>query len=250
MNRMNTLAEPLTSNSSQDQICYPSPQNSNLARDFHYSVFTPLHYEPNYAYPLLIWLHGPQANERQVQQIMPHVSLRNFVSIGPRASIVAENGFSWSPDDVAGAEQLVFDCIDLASSRFNVSEQRIFLGGFQCGGTMALRVALRHPDKFSGMLTIGGPFPAGNSPLVRIQQARQTPLFVAYGNKSTTYPMNAVCNDLRLFHAAGMVVNVRQYPCGDDLYTQMLHDMNIWMMEQVNGQPTSPGENNLYGRLN
>ena len=46
----------------------------------------PLHYERNYAYPLVVWLHGPGDNERQLQRIMPLVSMRNFVSIGPRSA--------------------------------------------------------------------------------------------------------------------------------------------------------------------
>ena len=39
----------------------------------------------------------------------------------------------------------------------------------------------------------------------------------------------------RLFHAAGMSVTLRQYPGGDDLNTQMLHDIDVWLMEQVTG---------------
>jgi hypothetical protein len=32
-----------------------------------------------------------------------------------------------------------------------------------------------------------------------------------------------------------MHVTVRQYPCGDELTTRMLQDLNVWMMEQVQG---------------
>ena len=38
-----------------------------------------------------------------------------------------------------------------------------------------------------------------------------------------------------LFHAAGMSVTLRQYPCGDELTTQMLRDLDVWLMEQVTG---------------
>ena len=40
---------------------------------------------------------------------------------------------------------------------------------------------------------------------------------------------------LRLFHAASMHVTLRQYPCNDELTTQMLHDMDVWIMERING---------------
>jgi phospholipase/carboxylesterase len=45
-----------------------------------------------------------------------------------------------------------------------------------------------------------------------------------------------------LFHSAGMVVSVRQYPCGDELTTQMLHDADVWMMERVTGINTADSE--------
>ena len=54
-------------------------------RGLHYTLFAPLHYEPNYAYPLVIWLHGPGDDERQLLRVMPLVSMRNYVSVGPRA---------------------------------------------------------------------------------------------------------------------------------------------------------------------
>jgi hypothetical protein len=36
-----------------------------------------------------------------------------------------------------------------------------------------------------------------------------------------------------------MCVTLRQYPCDDELTTQMLHDLDVWLMEQVTGVPTT-----------
>src|SRR5688572_27524759 len=47
--------------------------------------FTPMHYEPNYAYPLLVWLHGDHGDQQQLKRIMPLVSMRNYVAVAPRA---------------------------------------------------------------------------------------------------------------------------------------------------------------------
>lgn len=46
-----------------------------------YSLFGPLHYEANYAYPLIVWLHGPGDDEHQLRRIMPAISLRNYVAV-------------------------------------------------------------------------------------------------------------------------------------------------------------------------
>jgi len=100
---------------------------------------------------------------------------------------------------------------------------------------MALRIALAHPAEFAGALSIGGPFPEGRSPLSRLDLARRLPLFLAQGRDSENYPVERSCDEIRLFHAAGMAVTLRQYPCGDELTTKMLSDLNAWIMERVTG---------------
>ena len=201
----------------------------------HHAIFAPLHYEPNYAYPLIIWLHGQGHNEMQLQRVMPEVSMRNYVACGPRAPVAEGRGFAWSESDLNTAERSVFECIDLVSDRFNIAPHRVFLAGLDCGGSIAFRIGLRHPRSFAGVLSVGGPFPLGHSPLARLDQARDLPMLIAQGRYSKRYSVDRTCEELRLFHSAGLSVTLRQYPCGDELDTQMLRDMDAWVMEQVTG---------------
>ena len=100
---------------------------------------------------------------------------------------------------------------------------------------MAYHIAMSHPLAFAGLLSIGGPFPHGTTLLSDLDNVRRLPLFIASGRKATDYPENQTCEQLRLFHVAGLSVTFRQYPCGDELTTQMLSDMDVWMMEQITG---------------
>jgi phospholipase/carboxylesterase len=204
------------------------------------ALFAPLHYEPNYAYPMLVWLHGAGDDESQLKRIMPLVSLRNYVGAALRGTAPAtadgrKPGYTWPQTraDVALAEQCVFDLIDLASTRFNIARQRVFLAGFDAGGTMAFRLAMAHPHRFAGILSLGGEFPIDRTPLVRLTDARRVPVFLACGRDSAVYPTEAVCENLKLFHTAGLSVALRQYPCGQQVMPLMLADMDRWMMEQI-----------------
>ena len=98
---------------------------------------------------------------------------------------------------------------------------------------MAFRVAMNHPDRFAGVLSLCGSFPSGSAPFGNLLEARRLPLFLAVGRDSREYPPEEVCRNLRLFHSAGLSVTLRQYPCGHQLSPQMLIDLNRWMMEQV-----------------
>ena len=233
--------------------------------DGAHALFAPLHYEPNYAYPLLIWLHGPGGNERQLMRVMPLVSMRNYVAVAPRATLsegpdAADDSrpatYGWSEDTthLSVAEQRVFHCIDIARQKYHIANHRMFIAGCQEGGTMALRLGMRFPRRFAGAACIGGAFPVGNQPLNQLHDIRHLPLLIGYGRDSRKYTLDQICTDLHLFHTAGLKVNVRQYSCGDDITTTMLSDLNVWMMELVTGssvaKPDAAGDRYRLGELN
>ena len=223
------------------------------SRGTKFATFSPLHYEPKYGYPLIVWLHGSGDSETQLRRVMPSISLRNYASIAPRGNDLAgsgdcadsgdcagndrQRGFSWeqTPCQIEQAEQSILDCIAAAQLRFNIAAQRVFLAGFNAGGTMALRVAMSNPEKFAGVASLAGGFPEGHTPLFRFDAARELPVFLAQGRQGISYGEQQVCDDLRLLHAAGMSVTLRQYPCSDELTTQMLGDLDVWLMDIVTG---------------
>ena len=208
------------------------------------AFFAPQHYESNYAYPLFVWLHGLGEDENHLKRIMPLVSMRNYVGASLRGTVEVETnrgrpGYSWSQSraHVALAEQRVFDVIESAQQRYNLASRRLFLAGFDVGGTMAFRLAMSHPDRFAGVLSLGGEFPTGRMPLLRLGEARRVPVFLACGRESQKFPTTVVCENLKLFHSAGMQVTLREYPCGHQMSPIMLADMDRWMMEQITASP-------------
>jgi phospholipase/carboxylesterase len=204
------------------------------------ATFAPMHYEPGYAYPLIVWLHGPCGNEQQLPLVMPLISKRNHVGVAPRGTAAERSrrgAFCWSQaaDGVEEAESRIFDAIGVAEQRFNIHAERVFLVGVGCGGTMALRVAWNHPQEFAGVATFGGGLPNCDRPFRHVNSLRHLPCFMATNRQSSSYPEEAVCRDLRLLHSAGCTVALRQYPGDDEVTNHMLADLNRWIMEFVCG---------------
>ncbi len=150
-------------------------------KDASRALFTPLHYEANYAYPLFVWLHADGDDEAQLQRIMPLLSLRNYAAVAPRGFPREGGGAGWpqTPDHIQEAEHRVFDGIEAAASELHVSPDRTFLAGFGSGGTMALRAAMNHPGRFAGVLSICGGLPSDHQPFGQLNQARRLPVFLA-----------------------------------------------------------------------
>jgi len=213
-------------------------------------LFSPMHYEPNYAYPLLVWLHGTGGNERQLMRIMPTISMRNYVAVAPRGLPVEQSEslptldlsvsailhrrkeeYEWIQSDDNGTtlEQRIFDCITVAQERCHIAEHRIFIAGFGTGGTAALQLATQYPDRFAGAAAFGGDMPYDNR-IFPSWRARQ-PLSIFLGIDESV--ADHACRMMELLHVAGLTAHVREYPDIKTLTSAMLQDLNQWMMQIV-----------------
>jgi phospholipase/carboxylesterase len=200
-------------------------------------LFSPIHYEAGYQYPLVVWLHGPQSSELELQQVMPLVSVRNYVGVAPRGTRRASSekrlfGWDGSKAAVADATERVLDCVRIASRRFNVHRDRIFLVGYGEGGTMALRVGLDNPDLFAGVCSLAGPVPRGGNAFRNLRAARRLPLMVSVSPIEGEYGEQQVLEDVRLLHSGGFKLSLQLYPGGASLTQTMLSDLDVWLMSQ------------------
>ena len=241
MNRLTSPSAPRPSQLTHRPAAVLESRPSTESSSLDYQLLAPIHYESNYAYPLLVWLHSAGDDQQQLLRVMPHISLRNYVAVGPRGVVMEPCGYSyrWS-DGLSSSESAwrrVHQAIDIARQRYNVNAERVFLAGLGDGGTMALRLALAEPEKFAGVVSIGGAFPQNCAALARLNAVRDLPLLLMRGLESADYPESQMCDEIRLFPAARMQVHLRQYTCGDDLIVPMLRDLDAWLMEQVTGMP-------------
>ena len=210
-------------------------------------LFGPERYEPRYDYPLIVWLHSCHSSEVELENVMYALSMQNYVGCAPRGPIPSDRGlgrFGWgkSANAAAVAEEVVFASIESAAEQFSINPKRVFLAGFGSGASMAWRLALRYPEQFAGVVAICGAFPNEERSLTHLHRARNLPVLWMYGQHSQACSISEVCDTLPLLHSASLSVDIRQYPCGDELLTNMLSDTNVWLMEQVTNQPAQPSQ--------
>ena len=213
-------------------------------------LFAPMHYEPKYAYPLLVWLHGAGGDERQIMRIMPIISMQNYVAVAPRGLPIEQSAgshtfnlsvssilhrpkeqYDWIliENNITPIEQRIFDCITVAQERCNIASHRVFIAGFGTGGTAALRLAMLYPEHFAGAASFGGELPLGNRIFPNWQMTR--PLSVLLGVEGSA-PDHA-CRMMELLYTAGVSSHVQEYPDTKSLTPEMLQDLNRWMMQIV-----------------
>ncbi len=207
--------------------------------------FLPVRYEPGYRYPLVVWLHNNGFNETQVRQVMPHLSTRNYVGVGVRGSLAMDasgHRFEWShtPAAVSRCEDAVWQAVDDACERYSIHRDRVFIAGYGAGGTMARRVAFQRSNQFAGCIALGGRMPRGNAVLSNLVSTRNLKNLWAVAIENPELREEQFEDDMRLVANARLRLDVRRYTTDDEMMTEVLRDVNAWMMRIVTGAPEDP----------
>src|SRR3954463_7174032 len=148
-------------------------------------TFLPTGYEPNYPYPLLVFLHGHGGNEEQVLRLAPRVSRRNYIAIGLRGPQTVgsrpdgRGAYSWGADGQSGPllEDYLIRAVEQTRRQYHVHSERIYLAGVCEGATLAYRFAMCFPEKVAGVIALNGMLPRGG-PLFRLQAVRGLKAFI------------------------------------------------------------------------
>jgi phospholipase/carboxylesterase len=205
-------------------------------------TFLPTGYEPNYAYPLLVFFHGHGGNEEQILRLAPRLSRRNYICIGLRGPEPVgprpdgRLGYCWnaeSPDDSL-IEDYVLRAVEQARRSYHVHSERIYLAGFREGATLAYRLGLTFPSKFAGVIALNGSMPRGGRPLLRLPEARQLRVLIGHGIANAVVPLALARADYRLLYTAGLDVRMHTYPATHRLHPDMLRDVNRWIIDKCN----------------
>jgi phospholipase/carboxylesterase len=205
-------------------------------------TFLPTGYEPNYAYPLLVFLHGHGGNEEQILRLAPRLSRRNYISIGLRGPQLlgqrsdGSQGYTWGTDGRCDAviEDYVLRAVEQTRRNYHVHSERIYLAGICEGAALAYRLGLSFPEKFAGVISLNGGLPTRGSLFFRLPHIRALRMFIGHGIANAILPLSSARSNFRLLYTAGLDVRLHTYPTTHRLHPDMLRDINRWIIEQCN----------------
>jgi phospholipase/carboxylesterase len=234
------------------------PQSLKLAEGFYTSAvstpqswpvrtFLPFGYEPNYPYPLLVFLHGHGSSEEHILRLAPRLSRRNYIAIalrGPQS--VTERGdgtpaYSWGADgaDDPLIEEYVFRAVEQTRRNVHIHSERIYLAGFREGAALAYRLALLYPERFAGVVSLNGALPRQGAPRLRLPDVRNLKVFIGHGLANAIVPLALARQDYRLFYAAGMSVQMQTYAATYRIHPHMLRDVDRWVQGHIHEENES-----------
>ncbi|HMP04486.1 MAG TPA: PHB depolymerase family esterase [Gemmatales bacterium] len=198
--------------------------------------FLPTGYEPEYAYPLIVWFHGEGGSEHQLQQVLPQVSRRNYLGLALRglAPVLkgdGSQGWSWQVEgaDELAAEDNLFAALEDLEQHHAINSERIFLAGVGTGASFAYRLAFLYPERFAGVAAFNGQINC-RGPLLRLMSVRRLKVFIGHGIANPVAPLSLAQRDHRLLYTAGLDVEFKTYATTQRLHPTMFQDLDRWAM--------------------
>lgn len=203
-----------------------------------YGVFVPQNYEPNYAYPLVIWLHDAGGSERDIVEVLPQISKRNYVGLSLRGVLTSgrTDGYCWPLSDSPRSAMLesLYASVRRLRRDLHVHTERVFLAGAGEGATLAWELFLHRPEWFAGIAALGGQFPWRRHALIHFRELRGRHVFLGAEAKDKASVRRAE-EVGRLLYSAGLEVAVRCAAGGRSRPRALFREIDCWIMRAIGG---------------
>ncbi len=209
-------------------------------------VLEPSSLKPDRKYPLVVGLHGAGGDEENFLALFKDsgISPRFFYCTiqGPVARPVGNRiGYVWyqnSGDDptkpetlsVATTEETILTVIDEVSRAYPVDPDRIYLMGFSQGGIMTYRVGLKYPERFAGLIPVGGIFNRDGITDEELKKAKEKANFlICTSPEDDPRIVDSQAEAARLFKEIGLQHEAVSYAGGHVVSDEVLKKVNAWI---------------------
>lgn len=193
-------------------------------------VFIPEAYEPNYAYPLIVWLLNEQTAPLEFPQRMRQISTRNYCGAALTCSVPAAGDV----DAFAQLQDRLADLVLRIRRDYHIHSERIFVAGFDGHGGTALQLCLARPEWLAGAIALGGTLPTSPRLLNRFRDLRGKRVFLATSPETKGWiSADELRHSNRLLYAAGLRTCARLFDSEIDISRSMLLEVDRWVMQEI-----------------
>jgi len=199
-------------------------------------------------FPTVLLLHGWGANAHDLLGLAPMVHGGRALVLCPQGPIAlpiggGAYGYGWfplnpgAPADVAGFERganALRDFLDAALARYPIDRQRIVPVGFSQGGVMAYDLALRNPERFSGLAALSSWLPgllAEDLPRTPAQEG--FPVLVVHGTQDPMLAVDKARESRELLRPFGVAITYREFDMGHEIRPEALRVILKWLDEKA-----------------
>lgn len=234
----------LFSSHASAQLGVPSVAGSVTVgnRTMPYRAIFPTNYDPNRAYPLVLFLHGAgESGTDNLAQVNGNIAgLIAATRSDEFASILVapQTNIGWNgPAPLDLVEQILVE----VAGTYEVDLRRQYLTGLSMGGFGTFYMAAERPDLFAAAVPIAGGFSPSLAP-----NLLHVPLWAFHGDSDSVVPVENTRGIIRALRALGGNPRYTEYPgVPHDSWSVTYQDANRelypWMFSQMLAVPEPAG---------
>jgi phospholipase/carboxylesterase len=202
-------------------------------------------------FPTVLLLHGWGANAHDLLGLAPMIHDGRALVLCPQGPIAlpiggGNYGYGWfplnpgapgAPVDVAAYERganALRAFVDGALARYPIDPQRIVPMGFSQGGVMAYDLALREPERYSGIAALSSWLPgllAEDLPRTPAQEG--FPVLVVHGTQDPMLGVEKARESRELLRPFGVAITYREFDMGHEIRPEALRVVLKWLSEKA-----------------
>lgn len=199
-------------------------------------------------FPTLIALHGWGASAHDLLGLAPLLDDGRVLVLCPQGSLGFSvgggmKGYGWfplvpgQPPDVeaftAEASRLR-SFVDLALARYPVDPARLAVAGFSQGGVMAYELALRDPERWSGLAALSSWLPeilADHLPKTSAQEG--LPVLIVHGTEDERVGVEKARESRELLRPFGVNLMYREFAMRHEIRPEALDVVRKWLTQRA-----------------
>ncbi len=212
--------------------------------DLVHAVFAPAGDGPH---PAILATHGWGSNALDLLSLAPYVARGRCLMLAPQGPVEVEigavNGYGWyqlrpgAPPDLEAmseAADRLMKLVDAALERYPIDPRKLIVMGFSQGGVMAYNLALRHPDRFVGLVAIATWFPEELAQYAGDRAAlARMPAMVLHGRADDMVQIAKARDSVERLREFRMPLMYREYDCAHEITVDAIRDLSAFLMEKV-----------------
>ncbi len=196
----------------------------------------------------VIWLHGLGASGRDFEPVVPQLGLADDMAVrfifphAPKRPVTVNGGMvmpAWydilemslerkvDVTQIETSSQQIRDLIAREIER-GVKPEHIVIAGFSQGGAVAYHVALSHPERLAGLMTLST-YLATNDNIEYSAANRDLPILIEHGTHDPVVPVMLGEQAQQLLTSKGYNVEYHTYPMAHQVCMPQIQNIGKWL---------------------
>ena len=192
----------------------------------------------------IIWLHGLGATCDDLAPIAQAVnvtqSIRHILPQAPMRPVSCNAGMvmpAWydikndliRDEDETGINEATHIIENLIAEQTDINRDHIDLAGFSQGGALALHVALRHKERFAGIIALSSYLPLASKQPLKTPY-KDIPIFLAAGDFDPLVPVEWSKLTKQFIEESGYLnISWHTYPMEHQICQEEINDLATWL---------------------